>query len=89
METTRETPASWVATMDGSGRVLLPAELRNEMKVEAGTQLVWIKDEHGLHLKSFEESLAEIQSYYQSLSPAEDGWTDALLKERRAEAEHD
>lgn len=79
----------WSATVDSSGRVLLPAELRHAMHAKVGTPLLWVKDERGLHLKSFEESLAEIQDYYQSLSPAEDIWTEALIQQRHAEAAND
>lgn len=75
----------WQATVDTSGRVLLPKELRRAMNVEPGISLIWIRDEDGVHLKSFEQSLAEIQDYYQELSPDDVVWSDELIQRRRQE----
>ena len=79
----------WNAKVDSSGRVLLPAELRHAMHVHPDTTLQWIMDDNGLHLKSFEESLSEIQNYFRSLSPAEEIWSEELIAERRSESERD
>lgn len=76
----------WHVHIDASGRVLLPAELRSSMGVRPGSELVWTRDEDGIHLRSFGESLAEIQAYYKSLAPAEVVWSDELIKQRRIEA---
>ena len=79
----------WQASLDASGRVLLPAELRHAMNVEPGSSLVWVKDETGLHLRSFEDSLKAIQDYYQQLGPEDVVWSDELLQRRRKEAKHE
>ena len=79
----------WQATVDTSGRVLLPKELRRAMDVEPGVSLIWIRDENGVHLKSFEQSLSELQNYYQELSPQDVVWSDELIQQRRVEATHE
>lgn len=79
----------WKASIDQSGRVLIPADLRQSIAIKPGQDLLWVKDSSGLHLKSFEDSLAEIQAYYQSLSPTNVVWSEELLAQRRAEALHD
>ena len=79
----------WQASLDSSGRVLLPAELRHAMQVEPGSRLIWVKDEAGLHLRSFEDSLKAIQAYYQQLAPEYVVWSEELIKRRREEAEHE
>ena len=84
-----ETKSVWQATVDTSGRVLLPKELRRAMDVEPGVSLIWIRDENGVHLKSFEQSLAELQNYYQELSPQDVVWSDELIQQRRVEAAHE
>ncbi len=79
----------WQASLDGSGRVLLPAELRHAMNVETGALLMWVKDESGLRLRSFEESLQAVQDYYQQLAPEHVLWSEELIKQRRQEALHE
>ncbi len=89
MQQETESNKVWQATMDQSGRILLPVELRRAMDVDSDTQLLWVKDESGLHLKSFEDSLAEVQAYYLELAPADVVWSDELIKQRRVEAGHE
>ena len=79
----------WQATVDKSGRILLPAELRHMIDANAGSSLLWIKDANGIHLKRFEDSLADFQAYYQQLAPTEIVWSDELLKQRTTEASND
>ena len=76
----------WHVTIDASGRVNLPAEVRRELEAESGTTLQWCKDEHGLRLQTFEEAITELQDYYSDLAPAEVVVTEQLFAERRADA---
>lgn len=76
----------WHVTVDGSGRVLLPVELRKELDAESGTTLQWCKDENGLRLQTFAEALTELQEYYSKLAPADVVVTEQLFAQRRAEA---
>lgn len=74
------------ASIDQSGRILLPVELRRPMNIDQHSQLSWVKDETGLRLTTFDEAIAEIQSYFQSVSPVDDVWTESLYAQRRHEA---
>lgn len=80
---------SWHVTVDGMGRVLLPADLRRELPAHSGTTLQWVRDESGLHLKTYQQVIAEIQAYYKGLAPDSFVLTDALLEQRRLDASHD
>ncbi len=77
----------WPAVLDSSGRVLLPAELRKQLNATRGANFLWVKTPQGVTLKTFEQSLSEIQSYYQNLSPASDVWSEELLARRKLEAQ--
>ena len=80
----------WHTTVDSSGRVLVPIELRQQLGVMKGSALVWVKSpENGVQLKTFEQSLAAIQDYYMNLSPPDEIWSDELIAVRKREAEHE
>ena len=72
--------------VDATGRMVLPAELRQEMAVTGGGVLVGIKDAHGLRLQSKDEVLQQAQEYFAHLAPADRILSEELLTERREEA---
>lgn len=74
------------ASVDKSGRILLPIELRRPMNIDHESSLSWVKDESGLRLRTYEETIAEIQAYFMSVSPPEDVWSESLIAERKREA---
>ena len=76
---------TWHATVDKSGRVLLPAELRQLMRATPGTELIWMRSDDGVKLQAFADVLTSVQQYFQGLSPADESWSDELLRERRDE----
>lgn len=73
-------------TVDGSGRVLVPIELRHELDATKGTTLLWVKSAQGLQLRTFAQSLADVQDYYQRLAPADDVWSEDIITRRKREA---
>lgn len=79
----------WQTTLDTSGRVLIPAELRHAIGAEAGSTLVWQRDEDGVHLKPYEDVIAEIQKHYKALAPKSDVWSTALINQRKLDASHE
>ena len=85
MEISRDSKV-WHATVDSSGRVLLPAELRQTIHATPGTELVWTVTDDGVKLQNLSELLASIQEYFIGLSPADDLWSEELIIERRDEA---
>lgn len=76
----------WHGKVDSSGRILIPAELREKLNAESGTRLIWSLGKSGLSLMTYEQTIRQIQSYFQSLSPPEDVWSETLLAERKREA---
>lgn len=81
-----ETSLVWHQALDTSGRILIPVELRRELEIEPGSQLIWTRGENGLELRTYQQSIEEIQDYFTSLSPPDKVWSDELIAERRREA---
>lgn len=77
---------SYHAKVDGSGRIVLPVEIRNELKLSAGDELLLVEDNAGFRLKTSEQALLEAQAYFASFVPPGVSLVDELLRERREEA---
>lgn len=76
----------WQTKVDTSGRVLLPVEARTELGLQSGDQVVLVRDETGLHLKTVAQVRREIQDYFAGLWPQDVDVVAELLEERRQEA---
>ena len=75
--------------VDKEGRVVVPAELRHQLGITPGCDLILSADEQGIHLHTFAQAIHAAQ---QSLAPyrvAGSSITDELISERRAEAKKD
>lgn len=82
-----ETGGAWQTTIDSSGRIHIPAEARQKHGLGNGTPVVLMDDEHGsMRLLSLDEFTRGIQSYFQSLEPADAIWSEELIEERKEEA---
>lgn len=77
------------ARVDSSGRIVIPAEARTRNKIKEGDTLVVVEDDHGLHVKSLDQAIADAQAYFKSLAPASRILSKELLADRRSEAERD
>lgn len=77
------------ARLDASGRIVLPVELRSEMGISQGDELLIIKDEFGLHVETPEQASAALRAYFMALVPRAVSLADELIAERRAEAERE
>lgn len=75
----------WKASIDASGRVLLPVELRRTLSVQPGNELIWSRDDKGVHLRTLDEVLNETQAYFGSIESPASKWSDELIAQRRAE----
>jgi AbrB family looped-hinge helix DNA binding protein len=75
--------------VDGSGRIVLPAEVRSELGISAGDVVMIVKDGSGVHVETPEHALKALQEYFQKLVPAHISLVDELIAERRAEAERE
>jgi AbrB family looped-hinge helix DNA binding protein len=75
--------------LDGSGRIVLPAELRQRHHLAEGDTLVVIEDEAGVHVKPFDRVVREAQAYFRQAIPQGVSLADDLAAERRAEADRE
>lgn len=72
--------------LDGSGRILLPAKLRNQLKLEQGSVLLASVDKEQVVLKTRAQTLREVQEFFSRRRPAGVLWSEELIKDRRREA---
>jgi AbrB family transcriptional regulator, stage V sporulation protein T len=77
---------SFTMTVDGSGRILLPAKLRKELKLGRGSTLIASVDKHGLRLKTREQTIREVQAYFSKFRKKGELWSEELIRDRREEA---
>ncbi|QDU45202.1 SpoVT / AbrB like domain protein [Symmachiella dynata] len=74
------------ATVDGSGRIVLPAEVRAAFGLKKGSEVSVVQDETGVHLQTPQQALRAIQAYFQNLVPPEVSLADEVIQEHRDEA---
>lgn len=77
------------ATLDGSGRIVIPAELRSVLGVAPGDAVLIFRDESGIHVETPDQAMAAMRRYFQSVIPPNVNLVDELIAERRAEAERE
>jgi AbrB family looped-hinge helix DNA binding protein len=76
----------WQTKIDSSGRIVLPAEARAELGLERGDEVVLVRDDDGLHVKTPAQLTMEVQAYFAALWPSERDVAAELIRERREEA---
>lgn len=81
-----EPTQTWLTTVDSSGRVLLPSELRREFGAVPGSQMVWRKNGDDLVLASYNEVVDAVQAYFCSIDPGV-CWTDELKQMRKRDVD--
>ena len=73
--------------LDGSGRILLPAKIRKQLKLEKGTVVIGRLEEEQLILWTRAQALRKAQEYFSQFRKKGDKlWSDELIEERREEA---
>ena len=76
--------------LDGSGRILLPAKIRKQLKLEKGTVVIGRLEEEQLILWTRAQALRKAQEYFSQFRKKGDKlWSDELIEERREEARRD
>jgi len=74
-------------TVGDRGRLVLPADVRAELGLEAGTPLLLSTEPDGsLRLRPYRAVAAQTRGLLNDLAPAEVSMVDELLAERRAES---
>ncbi len=69
-----------------NGRMVLPAGLRQQLRVEGGGLLIIREDEGRLVLESVDDAVRRAQALVRRYAPEARGVTDELLAERRTDA---
>jgi AbrB family looped-hinge helix DNA binding protein len=75
--------------VDSSGRVALPAEARDRHHIAHGDTVVIVDDRHGLHIKTLDQVIAEVQAEFAKHVPRGVLLSDEINAERRSEIERD
>lgn len=86
VETTGRIASSYSARIDTSGRIVIPAELRDRLHVGPGDELVLQEADVGITVKSYSQVLAEAQAFFATLAPPGVSLVDELLADRRVDA---
>ncbi|MFO0900520.1 MAG: AbrB/MazE/SpoVT family DNA-binding domain-containing protein [Pirellulales bacterium] len=78
--------ASYRAKVDPSGRIVIPAELRVRLGIAEGDELIVASDGAQVVVKTPDQALREVQTYFAGLVPPGVSLVDELLRERREDA---
>lgn len=75
--------------VDSSGRIVLPADVRERQQIHVGDQVVLIEGETGLQVKSLQQAISDAQAVFAQLAPPDVMLSDDLIRERREEAKRE
>lgn len=75
--------------MGRNGRVVVPVEFRRRLNLQPGDELVVRLEENQLRLIPLRYALAQAQKIVRQYVPEDVSLVDALLQERRAEADRE
>jgi AbrB family looped-hinge helix DNA binding protein len=75
--------------LNESGRVLIPAEVRRELGMKAGDQLVLEVKDREVRLTTLRERIARVQAEVRRYIPAGVSLSEELIAERREEAKRE
>jgi len=76
--------------VDGSGRILLPAKVRKQLKLKKGSALIARVNEEQLVLQTRSQVLREVQEVFSRYRPKGGKLlSDELIADRRREARHE
>ena len=76
----------FTVTVDGAGRVLIPAKVRKQLNLQQGSQLIATLDKQRLVLNTRAEALRRAQEYFSQFRPKGTLWSDEIIRDRRKEA---
>jgi AbrB family looped-hinge helix DNA binding protein len=77
---------AFTVKVDGSGRILLPAKIRKQLKLQQGSTLVAQVKKEQLVLQTRMQALREVQELFSRRRPAGTLWSEEIIKDRRREA---
>lgn len=68
------------------GRIVIPAEIRQELGVQEGEELLITRDELGFRITTYQEAIRRAQVLFAQIKSEGGSVADELLRERREEA---
>ena len=80
---------TWRSQIDGSGRLLIPAESRQTVGWDRGTDVVIESDGDSLRVVTLDQFTREVQAMFGRSEVGEPLWSDELTAERKREAERE
>jgi AbrB family looped-hinge helix DNA binding protein len=86
METYAKNTVSGKVRLNGSGRVVIPAEIRREMGLRAGDTLLMSVEGDVLKIESYRARVRRVQESLAKYIPPGRSLADELIAERREEA---
>lgn len=75
----------FTSRIEPSGRLLIPAALRQKLGLTAGSEMVIDEADGILHIQTREGAVRNIQKYFAQFSDGK-SWSQELISERRVEA---
>lgn len=75
--------------IDSSGRIFLPSEARDRHHLANGDTVVVIDDKQGLHIKTLDQLITDVQEHFAKFVPRDVSLSDEVNEDRRAEHERD
>ncbi len=72
--------------IDKSGRIVLPAEVREHLGVGEGDSVLVVQEGESVEILTMREAIRQAQDYFCGLVPADVSLADELIRERREEA---
>lgn len=82
-------PESSRVRVDSAGRIVVPSELRHQLGIEPGCDLILFADPEGIHLQTFTQAVRAAQEALAPYRVTGKSVVDELLRERRAEAKRE
>jgi AbrB family transcriptional regulator (stage V sporulation protein T) len=84
-------PDSWQSQpykvrIAAGGRIVIPAEVRQELGVSEGDELLLTRSEHGIRVTTVDQVVREAQAYFRQFKRPGESVIDELIREREAEA---
>ncbi len=75
--------------VDGSGRILLPARVRKDLRLKRGSVLVMRLSKDTVQLRTRDQAVREAQRYFSQFRKEGELWSEELIRERRQEAKRE
>ena len=77
---------SFLVRVTDAGRIVIPVDLRRNLGIEEGQQVVLSQAGSEIRIVTLGEAMRKVQEYFAGLGLPEELWSEELIRERREEA---